>query len=854
VTRKASGPPQKPRLGGLEEKWAERWAAQDVYRFDPTRPAEEIYSIDTPPPTVSGELHPGHICSYTHTDVVARFRRMTGREVLYPMGWDDNSLNVERRTQLDYGVACDPTLPYDPDLGTPSPAGGTRRPVSRRNFVELCQRLTTELEDAYRELWTRIGLSVDWSRTYTTIGAAAQRLSQTAFLRLLDRGHAYQAEAPALWDVDYTTAIALAETVEREIPGAYHRLRFTSPGGEPLEVDTTRPELLPACVALVCHPDDERYRDLVGTEALTPLFLARVPVLAHELADPEKGTGIAMVCTFGDTVDLTWWRDLKLPTRTVVDRGGRIRGVDWTADGAPPSDDPATAQRHHDELAGLSVTKAREQTVAMLAAAGAVSGDPRPISHAVRFWENGDRPLEIVSCPQWFISTLPLREELLARGREVDWHPPHMRRRYEDWVEGLAADWNISRQRYFGVPLPLWYPLDADGTPDRAHPLTPDPSRLPVDPQVDVPDGYAAEQRDRPSGFVAETDVMDTWATSSLSPQIVGGWLDDPDLYAKVFPFDLRPQAHEIIRTWLFYTVARSHLEHGTAPWRHAAISGFVVDPDRKKMSKSVGNSPDAPQRLVDEFGADAVRYWAAQGRLGVDVTLDRNQMRVGRRLATKLLHASRFVLGVLEESSAATRVTEPLDQSLLAWLTGLVADATRALDGYEHADALRGIEAAFWTFCDDYLELVKDRAYGDLGADGAASARAALAHALSAFQRLLAPYLPFATEEVWSWWQEGSVHRATWPDGEVLRTLVDAETTDLEFGVACAVIAEVRRAKSEAGLPLRAPVRLLVIEDTEAGLAAVRRVESDLSAAGHVETLELRERPERRVDVALHG
>ena len=535
---------------------------------------------------------------------------------------------------------------------------------------------------------------------------------------------------------------------------------------EPLWIDTTRPELLPACVALVAHPDDERYQPLFGARATTPLFHAEVPIVAHDLADPAKGTGLAMICTFGDTTDVTWWRELGLDLRTVVQRDGRLRPVTWGEPGWE-SADPPTAQRHYDELAGKTVKQAQARIVALLAENGLSEGEPRPITHPVKFWENGTRPLEIVTSHQWFIR-YPDKDVLLARGKELAWWPDFMRVRYENWVNGLQGDWNITRQRFFGVPFPAWYPIDDQGNVDYLAPILADEESLPVDPTTDVPPGYTEGQRNQPGGFAADPDVMDTWATSSLSAQIVSGWVDDPDLFARTFPMDLRPQAHEIIRTWLFYSVVRSHYEHDGLPWANAAISGFVFDPDRKKLSKSAGNAPDDPTALIETYGADAVRYWAAGGRPGMDLALDQGQMRIGKRLATKLLNASRFALGT--GATTAGEVTEPLDRSMLASLADLVAAATEAFDRFDYARALERTEAFFWSFCDDYLELVKNRAYG---ADGdprrLGSARTALGLALQTQLQLFAPFLPFVTEEVWSWWREGSIHRSSWPDADAL-------------------------------------------------------------------------------------
>jgi valyl-tRNA synthetase len=833
-------PPTRPTLDGLERRWADRWARSGVYRFDRTRSRVEVFSIDTPPPTVSGSLHLGHAFSYSQTDVIARFQRMRGRAVFYPMGWDDNGLPTERRVQHHFGVRCDPSLPYKPAFEPPEWPSRQPIAVSRPNFVELCSQLTMHDEQEFEALFRQLGLSVDWSLTYATIGEQARRASQRAFLRLLGKGLAYQADAPTLWEVDFHTAVAQAELEDREVEGMSYRVRFTIdlPDGQAaVEVDTTRPELLAACVALVVHPDDGRFKALHGQTVRTPLFGAAVPVLAHRLADPGKGTGIAMLCTFGDPTDLIWWRELGLPMRPVLDRDGTIRAVAWGEQGFD-CDDPAVAQRAHDQLAGLPVGRARERVAAMLRQAGALAAPPAPITQMVKFYEHGSQPVEILTSRQWFVRTVGLKAALLVRGSELSWHPEWMRARFQNWVEGLSSDWCISRQRFFGVPFPLWYPLADDGGVDHDHPLVPDETRLPVDPSTDVPAGYGPADRGRPGGFVGAPDVMDTWATSALTPEIAGRWEDDPDLFARVFPMDLRPQGHDIIRTWLFYSVARAHVEHDTLPWAHAVISGWVVDPNRRKLAKSRGEAL-TPRDALERFGADAVRYWAAGRRAGVDTTFDEGQLRVGRRLATKLLHASRFVLTL--NGPVGTGATETLDRAMLAGLAGVVDEATAAFEAYEPARALEATEACFWTFCDHYLELVKGRAYGEAGRAGQASAIGALHLALETMVRLFAPVLPFVTEEVWSWWRSGSVHRSPWPEGGPLRAATGVERpSPLALEAASAVLAEIRRAKTLAKLSLRAPVGRVAVADRPERLAVLAEVADDLCRAGHIADLVL--------------
>jgi valyl-tRNA synthetase len=824
--------PEKPALEGLEAKWTARWEADGTYRFDPNHTREEVYSIDTPPPTVSGSLHVGHVFSYTHTDVIARFQRMRGKAVFYPMGWDDNGLPTERRVQNYFGVRCDPSLPYDPGFRPPDSPGKHAVSVSRPNFIELCTKLTAEDERAFEHLWRHLGLSVDWSRTYATIDTRAQRVSQAAFLRLLHRGVAYQLEAPTLWDVDFRTAVAQAELEDREQPGAYHRIRFARTEGGFVEIDTTRPELIPACVALVAHPDDERYKPLFGTEVMTPLFKVAVPVKAHTLADPEKGSGIAMICTFGDLTDVIWWRELSLPVRAVVQPNGALRPVTWGSPGWE-SRDTARAQAAYDQLANLSAAKARTRIVDLLRESGDLVGEPRPITHPVKFYEKGDRPLEIVTSRQWFFKTIELRDELLARGHELEWHPEYMRHRYENWVNGLAGDWCVSRQRFFGVPFPVWYPIRPDGTVDYEKRLVPEEARLPIDPSTDVPDGYTQSQRNQPNGFAGDPDIMDTWATSSLTPQIAGGWLTDPDLFARVFPMDLRPQSHEIIRTWLFATIVRAAREHGSLPWTNAAISGWVLDPDRKKMSKSKGNVI-TPMALLEEHGSDGVRYWAASGRPGTDTAFEPGQMKVGRRLAIKVLNAAKFAL---MQASPRGAITEPLDRGMLTALSRLVRNSTAEFEAYDYARVLEQTERFFWSFCDDYLELVKARRYGDFTAEGAASANSAMLVALSALLRLFAPFLPFVSEEVWSWWRPGSVHRAAWPTPE---EIVDAiggedEAAVQVFTQAQAALGEVRRIKAIGKKPVKAAIDRAVLPKQFLPLEPAAH---DFRAAAHIRDL----------------
>jgi valyl-tRNA synthetase len=767
------------------------------------------------------------------------------------MGWDDNGLPTERRVQNLLGIRCDPHLPYDPDW-KPDPNGGKRKEieeVSRRNFIEACGLVTAEDEKAFEHLWRHLGLSLDWSEQYATIDDHCRKISQLSFLDLVEKGQVYNVESPNMWDIDFKTAVAQAEVEDRPRQGLFYDLRFGVEGGGELLIATTRPELLGACIAVAAHPDDDRYKELFGKYAITPIYGARVPIVAAEHADPEKGTGILMVCTFGDAMDVEWWKSSGLPIKQLIGRDGRI--LPATFGEAPyESVDAALAQRSHDEIAGLTANRAKKRIAELLAENGslpgwegtALVGEPQPTDQIVKFFEKGDRPLEFVPTRQWFIRTLEHKEALLAQGDKIQWHPPHMKTRYTHWVEGLNQDWCISRQRHFGIPFPVWYPLGADGEPEFESPIYADKETLPVDPLTDVAPGHTGDQRDQPGGFAAEPDVMDTWATSSLTPQIQSHWGIDPERHASLFPMDIRPQAHDIIRTWAFSTIVKAWMHSGEIPWYHVVLSGWILDPDRKKMSKSKGNVV-TPDDLLVEWSSDAVRYWAARARLGTDTAFDPGVFKVGKRLAMKVFNASRFVLMQLErgggEVPGPEHISEPLDLAFVERLRKVIEQSTRAFEAFDYATALQVAEESFWQFTDHYLELVKLRSYAEEDTPGRRSALAALGLGMNVYLRLLAPFIPYVTEEVWSWsfageGRERSVHTSPWPTVGEFEVVSRPEHEDT-LEAAIEVMTAIRGAKTLAQKSLRWPVASLEITGPESARDSLAPVIDDILRAGNV-------------------
>jgi valyl-tRNA synthetase len=789
-----------------EKRWQEQWFKDGVYAWEEN--GGNNYVIDTPPPTVSGLLHMGHIFSYTQADFVARFQRMTGKNVFYPMGFDDNGLPTERLVEkVEKKRAVD---------------------MSREDFIKLCEKVVVEAEDEFRILFKSIALSVDWKQEYQTISNESRKISQMSFLDLYKKERAYKQQQPMLWDPVDQTAIAQAEIEDKELPSFANDIPFgivdenTDPSTikwndiQKVTIMTTRPELLAACVALMCHPDDAvKYK---GKKAVTPLFGVVVPIIADEKVDKEKGTGLVMCCTFGDETDIMWWKKHNLQMRIVLNKFGKI---DLSGDWLQPQKERAycsTLDHKLKELNNLKVSNAdpkypgaRQKTIELLKEFGCLINQ-KPITHAVKCAERSGAPVEYLPTSQWFIKILDQKEQLKEKARQCIWRPEYMRIRIEQWIDGLNWDWCISRQRYFGVPFPVWYSKRAG---EEGKILVADKDQLPVNPLVDLPKGYKKDE------VTPDMDVMDTWATSSVSPQLSSKAINkdfavDIARHKQLFPADLRPQAHEIIRTWAFYTIVKAHLHEDTIPWKNLMISGWCLAADKTKMSKSKGNVI-TPTSLIEEKGSDAVRYWASTSRLGSDTAFSEDVLKIGNKLVNKLWNASKFALIHLEKVKGAPQlsaVTEPLDRWIITRLSRAIEKATAEFVEYEYCAAREHIEDFFWKdFCDNYLEMIKVRAYGE--GPAAASAHHATALCLEAVLRLFAPFVPHITEELYQnlFPAKHSIHsRNTWPKATAY--FID-EKAEASGTAAVEVLDAVRAIKAEKKVSIKWPLEFVVMSSS---------------------------------------
>jgi valyl-tRNA synthetase len=784
--------PNRYNFHEAEPAFARLWAELGTYDFD-VDGSDPIFTIDTPPPTVSGQLHIGHSYSYTQADVIARYRRMRGDRVYYPMGFDDNGLPTERFVEKTIGHKA--------------------TEIGREAFIDACLELTQQTEDRFEMLWRKLGLSVDWRYRYSTISAQARRVSQWSFIQLHDMGRTYAQQAPTLWCPECQTAIAQAEVVDTTQPTLFTTLAFKLADGSIIPIATTRPELLPACVAIFVHPDNVRYTNLIGKTASIdcgafPGEAAReVPILADELADPAKGSGAVMCCTFGDSTDVRWWRTHQLPLRLIIGRDGHLNASAGT-------------------YAGLTTLEARKRILDYLAENGSILHQ-ETIEHDVGSHERCGTPVEYLHTRQWFIRILDQKERLLEAGRKIRWHPEYMRTRYEHWVEHLSWDWCLSRQRYFGVPFPAWICRQCGET--KLATL----EQLPVDPQTTQP---LTPCDCGSTDFEPEPDVMDTWATSSCSPMIIGRWPDDPAWFAQHFPAIMRPQAHDIIRTWAFYTIVKALYHTNDIPWRDILISGHGLSAERRKISKSKEHNEIGPMEVIEQESADALRYWATSGRPGSDSPLSLETIAIGRKLVTKLWNASRFAENRLEQfdPSEAPAQLLPTDRWLLSRLARTIVASTAELDRYEYAAARAEVETFFWSdFCDNYLELIKSRLYGP-DTPEKYGAQWTLYAALLSVLKMFAPYMPFISEAIYQGLfrrLDGatSIHQSSWPEAH--SEWIDPEVEG-HGKVFLEVLRYVRRYKSEQGLSVGAELATLQIGVPEGKREALEEMLVDLKSA----------------------
>ncbi|WPY00550.1 Valine--tRNA ligase [Candidatus Trichorickettsia mobilis] len=784
-----------------EQKWQLYWLQHNIYVWDQDEARENSFIVDTPPPTVSGQLHIGHVYSYTQTDFIVRFQRMMGKNIFYPIGFDDNGLPTERLVEKQKQVKA--SL------------------MERKEFIELCKQVVTVEEEKFRSLFRQIALSVDWTLEYQTINPLSQQISQMSFLDLAAKDEVFRDQQPMLWDPVDQTALAQADIEDKEKSSFMNDVVFYTDKGEQLIIATTRPEMLAACVAVLFHPDDSRYQHLQNQYAITPLFEVKVPIIADELVQPDKGSGLVMCCTFGDITDIKWWQKHQLPLKIIINKFGQI--ADITFDSNCQNIHKATDFAN--ELQGLKIVAARTKIIEILKTANLLIAQ-KEITHTVKCAERSGALLEILTTDQWFIKTLQHKETMLARSNQLNWYPKSMKIRLDNWINSIAWDWCISRQRYFGVPFPVWYSKRAG---EEGKILFANIAQLPVDPLTDLPEGYSKDEVE------PDRDVMDTWATSSVSPQLATHAISkqyavDWERHLKLFPADLRPQAHEILRTWAFYTILKSHLHQDSLPWNSIMISGWCLASDRSKMSKSKDNVI-SPEKLLQEYGADVIRYWAATSKLGADTAYSEDIMKNGKRLVNKLWNAAKFVSTHFDKLSSTDllmsyseikhKITHPLDQWLINNIVDLTISVQQAMQNYEYASALHAVEQFFWSrFCDNYLEITKVRAYNEEGTDteGQQSTILTLYHSLQIILKLFAPFIPHITEEIYSilyhsadlTHYQKSIHaRGSWPDVKGWKFITENDNNIENLLI---ILALIRSAKTAKNLSVKAPIKLLEV------------------------------------------
>ena len=794
-----------------EQKWQQYWEEQGIFKYDKDSD-KEVYSIDTPPPTVSGKLHIGHVFSYTQTEIIARYQRMIGKNVLYPFGFDDNGLPTEILTEREKGVK------------------GSMLP--REEFVGMCEEVSAKYRTQFKALWQSLGFSCDWDSAYSTISESSQRISQRSFLDLLAKKHVEYKEDPTLWCTKCQTSFAQAEVDDINKATVFNYLNFKALDGSDIPIATTRPELLPGCVAMLIHPENAKYKHLIGSKAIVPIFGHEVDIIADEKADPEKGTGVVMSCTFGDVTDIEWWREHSLDTRIVFTSAGKMNELAG-------------------EFEGLTIDEARKAITEKLKEDGYIfkQEDLAAESRVVNTHERCGTPVEYIPTKQWFIKVVEKKEELLAQGEKVNWFPTYMGKRYKDWVENLGWDWAISRQRHFGVPIPIWYAEDGTVIPAS-------PEQLPVDPQTDKPldcQGYD------PATLTPEKDVLDTWATSSISPQLIARWGEE-DEDPKLRPMSMRPQAHDIIRTWAFYTVAKSYLHFNELPWKDAVISGHVIKRDQEveakkvegkqfarksKISKSKDGDRFSPIKIIENFGADPVRYWACSGTLGTDIAFDETEIEGVSKLITKLWNSTRFAEMFLEgfDPNAQAPKLEAIDKWALSRFNKVIENFHRSFEKYEFFPARNELEKFFWgTFCDNYLEFVKDRLYKpeQRGEESAYAARWTLYQLLLGQLKLFSPYIPHITEEIYQEIfkkAEGavSIHVSGFP---AVEGSFDDENTSKAGNLLIDLVTQIRTYKSQHNFSMKLPIDTLTISCNAATQAALELVCEDVKSISKTTTI----------------